>query len=217
MGAVDWLRSRCTGTSICPSAERRARQRAEDAAEATAAEISRAGEAIPNQQRGAPQTVAVQTELSEQMVQEIIMNYWRYLDSRGIDQGELPLQYIIGSRSGLRSSAAALPHSEADRAEDDEGGEAEEHGGGVTGYDDECCYNSELENGGGVIGCDDECCYDSELERYLLEQEEKENKEKIKKKRRTPVHGLVRLPRSTLLTQQHPLGLGPFGRNPRRS
>ena len=119
-----------------PTAQRRAKQKlaiAKAKAEAkTASEISH-------------QTVATQTEISEYAVRDMIEKWWRFLDSRGVDQAQCELQFIIGMNSGpsraLAKSAADLQRedvsSHGEQQYDDESMDAADY---IYGEDDDYDY-----------------------------------------------------------------------------
>ena len=125
-------------SSICsmPTAERRAKQkraRQRDAAAAAAAEaaMTSARSEATNRDGDEPtkdkiplmatlgdhpkeskmRSVATQTKLNEKVVQTMIEQYWRLIDSKGVDQAQLAVQFMINTTSGgLKSSAAAWQH-----------------------------------------------------------------------------------------------------------
>ena len=52
-------------------------------------------------------SVSTQTPVNHLVVQQMIEEYWKWLDARGIDQGKLNTLFIIGTKTGgLRACTA---------------------------------------------------------------------------------------------------------------
>ena len=106
-----------------PTAQRRAKQKvaiAKAKAEAMNASTSQ------TLQTTSFKSTSTQTEITAHAVRDMIEKWWKWMDSRGIDQSECEMQFIIGMNSRtLAKSTADLEHGDRQargesRGKDDE-------------------------------------------------------------------------------------------------